>query len=40
MEEGIMAKLLRDFWIRETGRGQQVAQFYDRYMMMMMMNYY
>ena len=28
---------LRDFWIRETGTGQQVAQLHDRYMMMMMM---
>jgi len=27
---------LRDFWIRETGTGQQVAQLHDRYMMMMM----
>jgi hypothetical protein len=26
---------LRDFWIRETGTGQQVAQLHDRYMMMM-----
>jgi len=32
-----MADLLRDFWIRETGMGQQVAQLHDRYMMMMMM---
>jgi hypothetical protein len=30
-------KGLRDFWIRETGTGQQVAQLHDRYMMMMMM---
>jgi len=30
-----MADLSRDFWIRETGTGQQVAQLYDRYMMMM-----
>ena len=29
-----MADLLRDFWIRETGTGQQVAQLHDRYMMM------
>jgi len=29
--------LWRDFWIRETGTGQQVAQLHDRYMMMMMM---
>jgi len=26
----------RDLWIRETGTGQQVAQFHERYMMMMM----
>ena len=32
-----MADLWRDFWIRETGTGQQVAQLHDRYMMMMMM---
>ena len=32
-----MAGLWRDFWIRETGTGQQVAQLHDRYMMMMMM---
>jgi len=32
-----MADLSRDFWIRETGTGQQVAQLHDRYMMMMMM---
>jgi hypothetical protein len=24
-----------DFWIHETGTGQQVAQLHDRYMMMM-----
>jgi len=29
--------LCRDFWIRETGTGRQVAQQHDRYMMMMMM---
>jgi hypothetical protein len=29
--------LKRDFWIRETGTGQQVAELHDRYMMMMMM---
>jgi len=28
---------LRDFWIRETGTGQQVAKLHDRYMMMMTM---
>ena len=27
---------LRDFWMHETGTGQQVAQLHDRYMMMMM----
>ena len=32
-----MANLRRDFWIRETGTGQQVAQLHDRYIMMMMM---
>jgi hypothetical protein len=26
-----MADLLRDFWIRENGMGQQVAQLHDRY---------
>jgi len=26
-----------DFWIRETGKGQQVAQLHDRYMMMVVM---
>jgi hypothetical protein len=26
-----MADLGRDFWIRETGTGQQVAQIHDRY---------
>jgi hypothetical protein len=26
-----------DFWMRETGTGQQVARLHDRYMMMMMM---
>jgi hypothetical protein len=31
-----MAGLSRDFWIRETGTGQQVAQLHDRYMMVMM----
>ena len=30
-----MADLWRDFWIRETGTGKQVAQLYDRYTMMM-----
>ena len=32
-----MADLWRDFWIRETGTGQQVAQLHDGCMMMMMM---
>ena len=32
-----MAKLWRDFWICETGTGQQVAQIHGRYMMTMMM---
>jgi len=32
-----MADLRKDFWTRETGTGQQVAQLHDRYMMMMMM---
>ena len=26
-----MVDLSRDFWIRETGTGQQVAQLHDRY---------
>ena len=29
--KGIMGDLWRDFWIRETGTGQQVAQLHDRY---------
>jgi general stress protein 26 len=37
LAEGIVADLWRDFWIRETGTGQQVAQLHDRYMMMMIM---
>jgi hypothetical protein len=37
LAEGIVADLLRDFWILETGMGQQVAQQHDRRMMMMMM---
>jgi type IV secretory pathway VirB6-like protein len=37
LAERIMADLRRDFWIRETGTGQQVAQLHDRYMMMIMM---
>jgi len=39
MAEGIMADLWRDFWIRETGTGQQVAQPHDRCMMMMTQHY-
>jgi len=35
-----MADLLRDFWICETGTGQQVDQLHDRYMMMMSMYIY
>jgi len=31
-----MVDLWRDFWIRETRRGQQVAQLHDRYMIMIM----
>jgi len=27
---------LKDFWVRETGTGQQVGQLHERYMMMMM----
>jgi len=34
--EGIMVDLWRDFWIRETGTCQQVAQLHDRYKMMIM----
>jgi hypothetical protein len=30
LAEGIMADLWRDFWIRETETGQQVAQLHDR----------
>ena len=37
LAEGIMVELWRDFWIRETATGQQVAQLHERYMMMMMM---
>jgi len=33
-----MVDLSRDFWIRETGTGQQVAQLHERYMMMMIMD--
>jgi len=31
-----MVDLRRNFWTRETGTGQQVAQLRERYMMMMM----
>ena len=31
LAEGIMVDLWRDFWIRDTGTGQQVAQLHDRY---------
>jgi len=31
LAEGIMIDLLKDFWIRETGAGQQVVQLHDRY---------
>jgi len=34
-----MVDLWRDFWIRETGTGQQVAQIHDRYMMMMYLQF-
>jgi hypothetical protein len=30
-----MVDLLRDFWIRETGTCQQMAQVHERYMMIM-----
>ena len=33
-----MVDLWRDFGVRETGTGQQVAQLHERYMMMMMIN--
>jgi len=32
-----MVDRYRDFWMRETGTGQQVAQLHERLMMMMMM---
>ena len=34
-----MVDLWRDFWLRETGTGQEVVQLHDRYMMMMMRNF-
>ena len=33
-----MVELWRDFWIHETGTGQQLAQPHERYRMMMMIN--
>jgi len=30
--------LSRNFWIRETGTGQPVAQLHERYMAMMVIN--
>jgi hypothetical protein len=36
LAEGIMVDLWRDFSIRETGTGQQVAQLHERYMMTIM----
>jgi hypothetical protein len=38
--EGTKEDLWRDFLTRETGTGQQVAQFLDCYVMMMMMILY
>jgi len=40
LAERIMVELWRDFWIRETGTGQQVAQLHERYMMMMIYSLY
>jgi len=37
LAEEIMVDRWRDFWMRETGTGQQVAQIHERLMMMMMM---
>jgi len=37
---GIVVDLWRDFWIRETGMGQQVAQLHERYMMMIIIIIY
>jgi len=31
LAEGIVVDLGRDFWIRETGTGQQVAHLHERY---------
>ena len=31
LEEGIIVDFWRDFWVRENGTGQQVAQLHDRY---------
>jgi len=33
-----MVDFSRDFWVRETGTGQQVAQLHDRYIMMIKSN--
>jgi hypothetical protein len=35
--DGAKKELWRDFWTRETGTGQRVAQLLDCYMVMMMM---
>ena len=35
-----MVDLWRDFWIRETGIGQQVAQLRDRYIIIIIIAYY
>ena len=35
LAEEIMMDLWRDFWIRETGTGQQVTQLHERLMMTM-----
>jgi len=35
LAERIMVDLWRNFWLRETGTDQQVAQLHERYMMMM-----
>ena len=40
LAEGIMADLWRDFWIHETGTGQQVAHLHDRYMMMITLRFH
>jgi hypothetical protein len=35
-----MTDLRRDFWIRETGTGQQVAQLHNRYIMIIILHIY